>query len=43
MKKLKYKLQNVRMEIDVLQQKVDNLGRTSNDKMIAMKIAKFCR
>ena len=31
------------METDALQQKVDNLGRTSNDKMIAMKIAKFCK
>ena len=26
-----------------MEKKVENLGRTSNDKMIAMKIAKFCR
>ena len=42
-KKLKYKLQNVRMQIENMERKVENLGRVSNDKMIAMKIAKFCR
>lgn len=34
---------NVRNEIEAIENKVENLTRTSNDKMIALKIAKFCK
>ena len=42
-KKLKFKLQKVRTEIESMEKKVDVLTRTSNDKMITLKIAKFCK
>lgn len=42
-KKLKLKLATVQNEILTLERKVDNLSNTSNDKLISMKIAKFCK
>ncbi len=43
MKKLKLKLATVQSEILALERKVDSLSNTSNDKLIAMKITKFCK
>lgn len=42
-KKLKIKLAAVQSEIVFLERRVDSLANTSNDKLIAMKIAKFCK
>ena len=42
-KKLKVKLQIVQDEVFTLQKKIETLTNTSNDKLIALKIAKFCK
>ena len=42
-KKLKVKLTNVQSEIASIEKKVSTLQNTSNDKIIALKIAKFCK
>ena len=42
-KKLKVKYTLMESEISVLETKVSKLSNTSNDKVIALKIAKFCK
>lgn len=42
-KKLKIKLAAVQGEIATLERKVDSLANTSNDKLISLKILKFCK
>lgn len=42
-KKLKVKLAAVQGEVASLERRVDSLANTSNDKLISMKLAKFCK
>lgn len=42
-KKLKIKLTKVQNEIITLEQRIESITNTSNDKIISMKIAKFCK
>ena len=42
-KKLKVKLSNVQQEVASLERKISTLKNTSNDKITALKIAKFCK